>query len=74
MVERLVPLSETYDIVKLICLLILVLLNLNLVNVNHLIYRLLINFGDRFHYFCEDKTPKIERLNHKIASIYLLMH
>ena len=41
---------------------------INLVNVYHLIYCILINFSvslrinfsDIFHYFCEDKTPKFK--------------
>ena len=41
---------------------------INLVNVNYLIYHIAINFLDKFHYFCEDKTPKIKRLNQYIKS------
>ena len=33
---------------------------INLVNVYHLIYCILINFSDIFHYFCEDETPKFK--------------
>ena len=60
---------------KFIYLLILVssqlkmyIIVINLVNVNHLIYHIAINFIDKFHYFCEDKTPKIKRLNQYIKS------
>ena len=61
--------SEIYHIVKLYCLLILVssqfklyIILMNLINVNHLIYWILINFSDIFHYFCEEKTPKLKSL------------
>ena len=60
---------------KLYLLLILVssqhkmyIIVINLVNVNHLIYHIAIDFIDKFHYFCEEKTPKIKRLNQYIKS------
>ena len=44
------------------------IIQINLVNVNHLIDCLLINLGDIFHCFCEGEAPKVKKLNQYITS------
>lgn len=44
------------------------IIQINLVNVIHLIDYLLINLGDIFHCFCEGEAPKVKKLNQYITS------